>query len=82
MKLKKNVCIYPMYNVHAISVSFMFLIDRYRHEFKSQKLWTEIKFVLDNFAAPLTELFVVSILFLKMPHFYPCNVTEKDIQLK
>ncbi|XP_006818964.1 exportin-2-like, partial [Saccoglossus kowalevskii] len=31
---------------------------RYRHEFKSQELWTEIKMVLDNFAAPLTELFV------------------------
>ena len=34
--------------------------SRYRHEFKSQQLWTEIKFVLDNFAAPLTQLFTVS----------------------
>ncbi|XP_070556121.1 exportin-2-like [Ptychodera flava] len=34
------------------------LFKRYRHEFKSQELWTEIKHVLDNFAAPLTELFV------------------------
>ncbi|XP_063217026.1 exportin-2 [Bacillus rossius redtenbacheri] len=33
------------------------LFKRYRHEFKSQELWTEIKFVLDNFAKPLTELF-------------------------
>jgi exportin-2 (importin alpha re-exporter) len=33
------------------------LFKRYRHEFKSQSLWTEIKFVLDNFAAPLTQLF-------------------------
>ncbi|XP_064605063.1 exportin-2-like [Liolophura sinensis] len=33
------------------------LFKRYRHEFKSQELWTEIKFVLDNFAAPFTNLF-------------------------
>ncbi|KAL3867833.1 hypothetical protein ACJMK2_040679 [Sinanodonta woodiana] len=33
------------------------LFKRYRHEFKSQELWAEIKFVLDNFAAPFTELF-------------------------
>ena len=35
------------------------LFERYRFEFKSNELWTEIKFVLDNFAKPLTELFVV-----------------------
>jgi exportin-2 (importin alpha re-exporter) len=33
------------------------LFKRYRHEFKSNELWTEIKFVLENFAKPLTELF-------------------------
>lgn len=33
------------------------LTKRYRHEFKSQELWQEIKFVLDTFAAPFTELF-------------------------
>ncbi|GAB1609148.1 exportin-2 [Argonauta hians] len=33
------------------------LFKRYRHEFKSQELWTEIKFVLDNFAAQFTQLF-------------------------
>ena len=32
---------------------------RYRHEFKSQELWEEIKFVLENFASELTELFKV-----------------------
>ena len=37
----------------------MFLFSRYRHEFKSQKLWEEIKFVLENFAKPFTELFNV-----------------------
>lgn len=33
------------------------LFKKYRHEFKSEKLWREIKFVLDNFAMPLTQLF-------------------------
>lgn len=35
------------------------LFKRYRYEFKSQELWTEIKFVLENFAKPLTDLFTV-----------------------
>ena len=30
---------------------------RYRHEYKSEALWTEVKYVLDMFAAPLTALF-------------------------
>lgn len=30
---------------------------RFRYEFKSQELWTELKFVLDNFASPLLDLF-------------------------
>lgn len=37
------------------------LFRRYRIEFKSQKLWEEIKHVLDNFAKPLTDLFVATI---------------------
>ncbi|XP_003485641.1 exportin-2 [Bombus impatiens] len=36
------------------------LFKRYRYEFKSQSLWTEIKFVLDRFAKPLTDLFVAT----------------------
>ncbi len=32
------------------------IFEKYSYEMKSQKLWEEIKFVLDNFAAPLTEL--------------------------
>lgn len=36
------------------------LFRKYRYELKSQKLWTEIKFVLDILAKPLTELFDVS----------------------
>lgn len=37
------------------------LFKRYRYEFKSQKLWEEIKHVLENFARPLTDLFVATI---------------------
>uniref|UniRef100_A0A3B3UGH1 Exportin-2 n=1 Tax=Poecilia latipinna TaxID=48699 RepID=A0A3B3UGH1_9TELE len=37
------------------------LFKRYRHEFKSNELWTEIKLVLDTFALPLTELFKATI---------------------
>ena len=33
------------------------LFKRYRHEFRSDKLWTEIKYVLNAFAMPLTQLF-------------------------
>ncbi|KAL5021450.1 hypothetical protein ScPMuIL_000605 [Solemya velum] len=36
------------------------LFKRYRHEFKSTELWTEIKFVLDHFAAAFTELFIAT----------------------
>lgn len=36
------------------------IFKRYRHEFKSDELWKEIKFVLDHFAAPLTQLFVAT----------------------
>uniref|UniRef100_A0A3P8UU86 Exportin-2 n=1 Tax=Cynoglossus semilaevis TaxID=244447 RepID=A0A3P8UU86_CYNSE len=39
------------------------LFKRYRHEFKSNELWTEIKLVLDTFALPLTELFKATIEF-------------------
>lgn len=35
------------------------LFKRYRYEFKSQVLWTEIKYVLEKFAKPLTDLFLV-----------------------
>ena len=39
---------------------FHSIIFRYRHEFKCDELWLEIKFVLDNFAKPLTDLLNVS----------------------
>ncbi|KAI5639206.1 cse1 domain-containing protein [Phthorimaea operculella] len=37
------------------------LFKRYRYEFKSQRLWEEIKHVLDNFAKPLTDLFMATL---------------------
>lgn len=37
------------------------IFEKYSIEFKSQTLWEEIKFVLDNFAKPFTELFVQTI---------------------
>jgi exportin-2 (importin alpha re-exporter) len=40
------------------------IFKRYRFEFKSQQLWEEIKLVLDKFAKPLTDLLLVSLLFL------------------
>ncbi|CAF0704688.1 unnamed protein product [Brachionus calyciflorus] len=33
------------------------IFKRYRHEFKSNELWTEIKYVLGVFAVPVTDLF-------------------------
>ncbi|ESO05215.1 hypothetical protein HELRODRAFT_99097 [Helobdella robusta] len=38
-----------LYTAHSI-------FKRYRHEFQSNKLWAEIKFVLDKFALPFTQL--------------------------
>lgn len=40
------------------------LTKRYRHEFKSQELWAEIKLVLDIFADPFSELFISSMSLL------------------
>ncbi|XP_074027290.1 chromosome segregation 1 [Leptinotarsa decemlineata] len=37
------------------------LFKKYRYEFKSQKLWMEIKYVLEKIAQPLTDLFIATI---------------------
>lgn len=37
------------------------IFERYRFEFKSNELWLEIKYVLENFAKPLTDLFLATI---------------------
>lgn len=37
------------------------LFKKYRYEFKSNELWTEIKYVLEKIAKPLTDLLIVSI---------------------
>jgi exportin-2 (importin alpha re-exporter) len=36
------------------------IFKRYRHEFQSNELWKEIKYVLGIFAIPLTELYQVN----------------------
>lgn len=36
------------------------LFKKYRYEFKSNELWTEIKYVLENLAKPLTDLLVAT----------------------
>lgn len=47
-----------LYIINGVLHTAHSIFKRYRYEFKSQVLWTEIKLVLDNFAKPLTELFV------------------------
>lgn len=44
------------YIINGVLQTAHSLFKRYRFEFKSQTLWEEIKFVLDRFAKPLTEL--------------------------
>lgn len=54
-------------------------VCRYRHEFKSNELWSEIKLVLDTFARPLTELFkVCSNIRICCPAAFnvPCGCTD------
>ncbi|GIX92895.1 exportin-2 [Caerostris darwini] len=52
------------------------LFKRYRFEFKSQKLWIEIKFVLDNFAKPFTDLFVAT---MQLAETHSTNVTALKV---
>ena len=54
------------------------LFKRYRYEFKSQSLWTEIKYVLDRFAKPLTDLFVVRILFYDFFFSYGLSIASSN----
>lgn len=52
--------------IHGVLQTAHSLFRHYRHDFKSQKLWIEIKFVLEKFAKPLTELFVQLVAFAKV----------------
>lgn len=57
------------HRINGILITGHSIFKRYRYEFKSQELWEEIKFVLDTFAKPLTDLAVVStaaILYLEI----------------
>lgn len=55
---KTNFKIYQKYYCYFYYILNLFFCNfRFRYEFKSQALWVELKFVLDNFAAPLLDLF-------------------------
>ena len=45
------------YQINGVLRTAHSLTKRYRHEFKSQELWSEIKLVLDSFSQPFTQLF-------------------------
>ncbi|KAI6659428.1 Exportin-2-like [Oopsacas minuta] len=49
------------------------LFKKYRYEIKNQTLWEEIKFVLENFADPFTNLFVTTIEL--------CQTHKEDIKV-
>ena len=42
------------------------VVHRYRFEVRSDKLWSEIAYVLDILAAPLTELFQNTFAMIKV----------------
>lgn len=46
-----------IHKVNGILQTAHSLTKRYRHEFKSQELWLEIKMVLEQFAEPFSALF-------------------------
>ena len=48
-------------NINGVLQTAHSLFKRYRHEFKSQELWLEIKHVLDRFAKPFTDLFLYAV---------------------
>ncbi|RLU15268.1 hypothetical protein DMN91_012262 [Ooceraea biroi] len=48
------------YIINGVLYTAHSLFKKYRYEFKSEVLWTEIKFVLDKFAKPLTDLFLAT----------------------
>jgi len=47
--------------INGVLQTALSIFEKYSVEFKSQKLWEEIKFVLDNFAEPFTKLFTSTI---------------------
>jgi len=54
MKVNDNL---NLHHVNGVLQTAHSLFKRFRYEFKSTELWTELKFVLDNFASPLLDLF-------------------------
>lgn len=46
--------------INGVLVTAHSLFKKYRHMFKSNELWTEIKLVLDKMAKPLTDLLLAT----------------------
>lgn len=57
-KIKEACTQLNFVQINGILQTAEILFKRYDYEAKSQGLWEEIKFVLDTFAKPFTELFV------------------------
>ncbi|KAI2810344.1 hypothetical protein RDWZM_002654 [Blomia tropicalis] len=57
-RVKEACSSYNFIVINGVLQTANSLFARYEYEYKSEELWTEIKFVLDAFAQPFTELFV------------------------
>uniref|UniRef100_F1KQX7 Exportin-2 n=1 Tax=Ascaris suum TaxID=6253 RepID=F1KQX7_ASCSU len=49
------------------------LFRHYRHEMKSNKLWSELAYVLQHVAAPLTELFTKMVVYIEQKDSMPLD---------
>ncbi|XP_066597006.1 exportin-2 isoform X2 [Prorops nasuta] len=61
----EKICTGDFYLTNAVLRLAQSLFKRYTYEFENQTLWTEIKFVLDMFAKPFTELFKLTVALTK-----------------
>lgn len=52
------------------------LFKKYRYEFKSNELWSEIKYVLEKLAQPLTDLLVAT---MKLTETYASDVNALKV---
>lgn len=57
-RVQEACSVYNFVVINGVLQTADSLFKRYEYEYKSNDLWTEIKFVLDTFAKPFTELFV------------------------
>ena len=57
-RVKENCAAYNFEVINGVLQTASSLFKRYQIDAKSQKLWEQIKFVMDTFAEPFTELFL------------------------